>query len=169
MDIRFTITNDDMVRGIERALRAGKDFTPAMRAVAGLMEAETRDRFEVGKDPSGEVWTPSQRARKEGGRTLVDRGALRDSIASAFDAGSAIAGTNVIYAAIHQFGGTIQAIPKSKGGKGALRTPFGPKGSVKMPARPFLGFGASDREAILDILAAHLANAFGDRAGGARP
>lgn len=80
-----------------------------------------------------------------------------------YDALSAWIGTNLIYAAIHQRGGKIRAIPKSAGGKGALKTPFGPRGAVSMPARPFLGFGEVDLREIPEILAEHLRAAFEGR------
>jgi phage virion morphogenesis protein len=154
MEIRFEIS-DDLTPALARAVEAATDFTPAMRAIAGLMEKETRQRFEDSRAPSGAPWLPSQRAIDDGGKTLIDTGALLNSIASAFTATEAVAGTNVIYAAIHQFGGTIR--PRTRR---ALRTPFGPRGSVRMPARPFLGFGAAEQEDIPAILRAHLAAAF---------
>jgi phage virion morphogenesis protein len=154
MEIRFTIT-DDLAPALARAVEAATDFTPAMRAIAGLMESETRQRFEDSRAPSGLPWLPSQRAIDDGGKTLVDTGALLTSIASAFTATEAVAGTNLIYAAIHQLGGTIR--PRTKK---ALKTPFGPRGSVRMPARPFLGFGPAEQEEIPQILRDHLAAAF---------
>ena len=158
MDIRFQITNDTLSAGIARALAASQDFTPAMAEVARVLETGVRERFETGRDPQGQPWTPSQRAIEKGGRTLVDTGALLSSIASASDATSAVVGTNLVYAAIHQAGGTI----RPKRGR-ALNTPFGPRGAVKMPARPFLGFGPYEVEEIEDILGRHLADALEGR------
>lgn len=157
--IRFEIRNSGLEAGIARALAAAEDFSPAMEAVAGVLEASTRQRFEDGQSPEGEAWKPSRRVLDQGGQTLVDRGALRDSIASASDRTTAVAGTNIIYAAIHQFGGEIR--PRRAR---ALKTPAGPRGRVTMPARPFLGFSQDDRDAILAILSDHLAKAFGGRA-----
>ena len=101
-------------------------------------------------------WRPSQRAIEDGGLTLTDTGHLRQSITAASDATSAIIGTNLVYAAIHQNGGTIRAKGAAAGGKKALKTPFGPRGSVTMPARPFVGFGPPLVADIEAILAAHL-------------
>lgn len=133
-----------------------KDFSPAMREIAGVVEGRVRERFKDGKGPDGARWRPSRRALDEGGQTLVDTGRLRDSITSASDARSAIVGTNVLYAAIHQEGGTIKAKGRASGGASALRTPFGPRGSVNMPARPFLGFAADEADEIRDVLAVYI-------------
>lgn len=158
MDITFKITRDELAPAIQRAIRAGMDFTLAMEDVSGVLEFGVRRRFETGEDPEGQPWVSSQRAIEEGGRTLTDTGALLGSIAAAFDATGAIVGTNLVYAAIHQFGGTIKAKP----GK-ALNTPFGPRGAVNMPARPFLGFGPYEAKEIEAILSRHLKDAFEGR------
>lgn len=159
MEIRFTIENDELARGVERAVRATEDFSPAMAEIAGMLEFGVRNRFERTLDPDGKPWTPSKRALEEGGRTLTDTGALLGSIASGSDDTSAVVGTNLVYAAIHQAGGTI----RPRNGR-ALRTPFGPRGSVTMPARPFLGFGPYEVEEIETILGDHLRRAFEGRA-----
>jgi phage virion morphogenesis protein len=160
MEIRFTIENDELARGIEAAVLAAQDFGPAMAEIAGLMEFETRERFETGRGPDDAPWQPSQRVLEQGGKTLVDTAALVSSITADSDSSSAVVGTNLIYAAIHQQGGTIR--PRNSR---ALRTPFGPRGSVNMPARPFLGFGQREQDEIPQILADHLERAF--RAGAA--
>lgn len=141
---------------LTRAAEAATDFTAPMRAIADYMRTAAVERFEDERGPDGQRWKPSQRALEEGGLTLTDRGHLRQSITAASDANSALAGTNLVYAAIHQFGGAIRAKGGAAGGKRALRTPFGPRGSVTMPARPFLGFGPVDVAEIEAILIDHL-------------
>ena len=143
--------SDGLTARLEAGAKASVDFTVPMAAIADLMRSETVLNFETERGPDGTPWLPSQRAREDGGLTLTDTGHLRQSITAASDAGSAIIGTNLIYAAVHQFGGTIR--PKAKK---ALRTPFGPRASVGIPARPFIGFGPALVENIEAILAAHL-------------
>jgi phage gpG-like protein len=155
MEIRFTIENDELARGIEAAILAAQDFTPAMAEIASLMEFETRERFETGRGPDEVPWQPSQRAIEQGGQTLRDSGALEGDMNGQWDAFSSVVGTNLIYAAVHQEGKTIRARTGS-----ALRTPFGPRASVKMPRRAFLGFGQREQDEIPQILADHLARAF---------
>lgn len=136
-------------------MRAAKDFTPAMREIAAVMEAGTRERFDTGRAPDGTPWVPSQRVLEQGGRTLVDTAALLQSIASGHDATSAVVGTNLVYARIHQTGGEIRARNAR-----ALRTPRGPRKAVRMPARPFLGWSEAEKDNIVAILSDHLAKAF---------
>lgn len=159
MQIRFTF-DDSLSPAIQRAVAAAHDFTPAMEEISDLMEGEIRLRFRDEKDPEGKQWKPSARAIADGGRTLTDTRALlasmaRDQGGVGHDQFSAWAGTNVIYAAIHQFGGKIRAKNAP-----ALSTPFGPRASVTMPQRSFLGFGAVERAEIPEILADHLRTAF---------
>ena len=171
MEIRFTF-DDQLSPAIERALAACHDFTPAMDAIGRLMETEVQGRFEASHGPDGQPWKPSQRMIEQGGKTLIDTRHLISSITRDHDATSAVVGTNVIYAAIHQMGGRINAIPKSKGGKGYLwikgKTRANGKrltvGSVTMPARPFLGFGETELREIPEIIGDHLRSAFAGQA-----
>ena len=159
----FTFT-DTLSARLDAGAKAAVDFTPAMGAIADYMRSTTLERFETETGPDGKRWKPSQRAINDGGLTLTDSGALRLSIGAESDATSAVAGTNLIYAAIHQFGGTIRAKPGAGGRRGALRTPFGPRGSVTMPARPFLGFSPEDVTEIETVLTQHIQKAL-DAAG----
>lgn len=153
--ISFTYNNRLSAR-LERAAAACLDFTPATRAIADHLRGSTVDRFEDQRGPDGRAWQQSQRAREDGGLTLVAGEHLRNSITADHDERRALAGTNLIYAAIHQFGGRITARPG-----GALRTPAGPRAAVSMPARPFLGFSAENREEIEFLLSDHIDRAFG--------
>ena len=167
MEIRFTFS-DDLLPAIQRALAAAHDFTPAMEKVATLMGNQVRERFQAGEGPDGTPWKPSQRVLENGGKTLIDTEQLFNSITRDHDATSAVVGTNVIYAAIHQLGGKIRAKPVSKGGKGYLWIKGKTRadgsrltvGSVTMPARPFLGFGETEQREIPEIIADHLRTAF---------
>lgn len=156
----FTFS-DSLSARLEAGAKAAVDFTVPLRAVADYMRTAAVERFKNEDAPDGTPWLPSQRAITDGGMTLTDRGHLRDSIVAASDATSAIAGTNLIYAAIHQFGGTIRAKGAAGGGARALRTPFGPRGSVTIPARPFLGFSPVDVAEIEAMLTDHLGTALG--------
>jgi phage virion morphogenesis protein len=146
----FTFT-DTLTAKLEAGVRASVDFSPVMAAIADKMRSNAVLNFEAESGPDGVRWKPSQRAIEDGGLTLTDSGQLRQSIVAANDATSAIAGTNLVYAAIHQFGGRIAARPGS-----ALRTPVGPRRSVTMPARPFLGFGDEDIAEFGQMLEDHL-------------
>jgi phage gpG-like protein len=78
---------------------------------------------------------------------LWDSGMLKDTLAFELEGEDAVAiGSMMIYARIHQMGGTI----KPKEGKKALRVPkAGFRRSVTIPARPDLGVSAAD-QAVLE-------------------
>ena len=128
-----------------------------MRSIAAVMLSAVEDNFSQQGRPS---WKPSQRAIKQGGKTLQDTGRLAASIVSSYMATRATVGTNVVYAAIQQFGGkTAPRIiyPKNKkalfwpGAKHPVKKVNHP-GSV-IPARPFLCLTPGDIDDINDICA----------------
>jgi phage virion morphogenesis protein len=139
------------------------DPSAITRAIAALGESATRLRFRTQMAPDGTPWKPSLRAQVSGGRTLTQDGHLSGSISARHGPGFAEWGVNRIYAAIHQFGGTIRA----KSGK-ALRFrlaggKFATVKAVKMPARPYLGISSDDRGDILDLIQRRLVGAAGAR------
>ena len=145
LDITFT---DTLTARLEAGVRASVDFTPVMGAIADTMRSNAVLNFESETAPDGARWKPSQRAIEDGGLTLTDTGQLRQSITAASDATSAIAGTNLVYAAIDQFGGPSR-------GRQSARSQNVPKARV-MPARPFMGFGDEDVVEIGRMLEDHL-------------
>ncbi|WP_142850988.1 phage virion morphogenesis protein [Telmatospirillum sp. J64-1] len=135
--------------------RAG-DLGPAFEEIGAMLVSSVIHRFEHGIAPDGNPWPVSGRAQAEGGKTLVDSARLMQSITYQAGDGEVSVGTNVVYAAIHQFGGRIEA----KSGR-ALTFPLPGGGwatvkAVAMPARPFLGVNDDDRQGILDILGDYL-------------
>ncbi len=124
-------------------------------AIAEGFRTSTLDRFKESKDPAGKRWQTSIRAASEGGKTLVQTAQLRNSIRSKADKSGAAVGTNVKYAATHQFGAkrTIRA-KSSKGLRFNVGGHWVTKDKVKVniPARPFLGISKEDEEEIKSIL-----------------
>lgn len=109
------------------------DMTPVMKTIGEIVVHQVDHAFESGTAPGGARWKESERVRKHGGQTLIDSARMRNSITNHPSAMQVVVGTNVEYAAIHQFGGQIR--PKKKKALsfgGMLRS------SVTMPARPFL-------------------------------
>lgn len=146
--LRIEIEDREVKAAFARVSRAGRDMTALMDEVGAALVLSTQRRFETESAPGGSPWPPSIRARVEGGQTLTDQGRLRDSITHRAGPENVEVGTNVVYAAIHQFGGTISA----KAG-GYLKFPlpgggFVQTASVEIPARPFLGVDAADRAEI---------------------
>lgn len=128
--VNIRIDDSLLRRNLNALERAATDLTPAMRKIAQTLMTETQFNFESEGRPR---WVPSVAAQQRQGQTLQDSGRLGRSIDSDYDAHHAMVGTNVEYAAIHQFGG--------KAGRNR---------SVTLFARPFLPLteeGALQREA----------------------
>ena len=162
--ITIDVQDQLLSTSLSRAASRCADLTPLMMAIGGDIMQSVSRRFETGHGPGGVAWPPSLRALATGGQTLVDRGHLRDSITMAADASSVTVGTNKIYAAVHQFGATIEA-------KNAafllFRTPGGGYAqakSVTIPARPFFGIDGTDAEVIGETADAWTAGLFGGSA-----
>ncbi len=157
VSIRLTHNLPQVQHLFQQIRRLGGDPLPLLQDIAFLGENSTRERFRSQTGPDGERWKPSLRVQLSGGKTLTRDGHLGDSIGSYANQRSAVWGVNRIYAAIHQFGGTIRA--KAAGG---LRFRIGDRWSTKrqvsIPARPFLGISEGDRQDILDLVENHLAS-----------
>ena len=106
-------------------------------------------------------WKKSRRAESETkGKTLSLTGTLRNSIHYKIDNLSVIVGTNVIYAAIHQFGGNINKTVTVKKHDRTIKRAFGKvlnhiktisvkshkrKMQLTVPKRPFLLMQKDDK------------------------
>ena len=132
------------------------DTAPLMRRLGERIQAWTQDRFDANQQqaPDGTPWAKlnpkyaQNKPRHLQNRKLTLSGHLRKSIRwQLLDSQSVLVGTNVKYAAIHQFGGTIS--PKK--GKALA---FGGRfvQSVTIPARPYLGISEQDNKEIREII-----------------
>lgn len=173
----ITVTIDDAaVQTALAGIQAGLDnMEPAFDAIGAALVGSTVHRFEVEAGPSGSPWPPSLRALEQGGQTLTDTARLRQSITHIASNDGAEIGTNVVYAAIHQFGGTIerpartQTIHRRYDAKADELLPRFVRRSqsnfatdhqvgahrITMPERPFLGIDEADRVEIGAIIADH--------------
>lgn len=107
------------------------DLSYPFKEIGEYMMTEIAMRFERGVDQDGKPWIPSKRAKRDGGKTLVDKAMLRQSIAYKVSDDSVEIGVGKFppYARIHQMGG--------KTGRGHR---------VTLPPRPYLGISESDKE-----------------------
>lgn len=134
---------------------SGIDKAGVMNAIAEGVRTSTLERFRSEESPEGTRWKPSIRATRQGGKTLTKSVGLKNSIKTQADGTGATVGTNLVYAATHQFGDerTIRA-KKSR----YLRFQIGdrwvsvPSVRVNIPARPFLGISKEDEEEIKAML-----------------
>jgi len=100
------------------------------------MRTITQDRFEDQTAPDGTSWEKSQRAVEQSGQTLVDNSDLIDSLVTEQPLvlpGQATIGSNLPYAAIHNFGGET-----------------GRNKSVDMPKREYIGLNDNDSEELAE-------------------
>lgn len=98
-----------------------------MKQLAGTMHHAVRQNFKQGGRPK---WLGIE---YRNGKPLIDTGALRDNINQAYDNDTALVGTNMVYAAIHNFGGMA-----------------GRNRKVRIPARPFLVLTNEDKQDLMD-------------------
>jgi phage virion morphogenesis protein len=146
-----------MLRGIAER---GKDLTPAMRVIGETIRTSVIRNFQAGGRPT--AWKPLAEStilggfkksdfnksgtrllkrgntRLRGGKPLTNTAHFRNSITARAYSDRAEIGTNVVYAAIHQFGGMA--------GRGR---------KVAIPARPFLMIQDEDWKMIREQLMAH--------------
>lgn len=176
IDVRFNEADHRrVVDRLNELIRNGEDLTPAMRAVSEHLLSVAEESFARESSPDGEAWAPlapstRRQRRREGkdGPILQRDRHLRRSLDSDHGRDYAAAGTNLIYAAIHQFGGRIERSARSqalafaaRGGRftsraaagrrraGSVRVAFAAIGAhhIDIPARPFLGVGPGDAAA----------------------
>ena len=152
-DIRQT---DD---ALTRLLEAASDLKPALRNIGEYLAQSTKDRIAREESPDGKPFAPLNPLYKETKKGPgILRGESRDLSAIVWQlAGddTVEVGNNIIYGAIHQFGGVIKAknapaLIFSMGGE-----TFAVK-SVTIPARPYLGLSQEDEAEVLAIVADHL-------------
>ena len=161
---RFTIDDVATRRFLDEAIRRGQDMSPAMDVIGNFLVTSTEERFERGEAPDGSAWPPSIRVQSQGGQTLVETGRMMQSLSHVFGRDFVEWGTNVLYAAIHQFGGTIKAVAGPfltfrVGGRWVR------KRQVTIPARPFLGISTGDEAEVANILGDFIRGAQGAGAG----
>jgi len=156
MNNNIPIELDPAIKKILTNLRVA---SPLMKNIASIMLDDVYNNFEQEGNP---MWVPlsrntiKERERKGfwPGKILQRTGQLLKSITSRFTATSAEVGTNKVYAAIHQFGGTFNQAarseifirPRNKSGKFKRTKRVKPYGqgysfssrTITIPARPFL-------------------------------
>lgn len=163
--ITVKITDNGVKEAMASLSRRMADPSPIMQAIAEALATQTAENFITESGPLGK-WPPlkSPRKKRAGQRDqtaqlLQDSGRLRNSITATGIGNTAVVGTNVVYAAIHQFGGQIDIPARSQQSyfkqdrRGSVGRLFVRKSasnfaqwhtrgqtSIDMPARPFLPF-----------------------------
>ena len=137
--IEIKIDNKDVEKKLLELAQKGENLRPLMKNIAGIFASATEENFKNEGRP--DKWTELSEATKKQrtkqkkwpGQILQVSGQLASSISTQYDDESAIIGSNLDYAAIHQLGGDA--------GRGK---------KVKIPARPYLQLTDDDFNEILD-------------------
>lgn len=152
------------------------DFTPAFKRAAVALASSAKQNFAGQHAPDGSPWAPLQHPRARGGdQVLRDRGILMASLGGShaeapgigggrgsiesINANVLVWGTNLEYAAVHQFGHTFQRPEQTRDKPWVF---LGPDGSLiftrrirahtqTVPARPFIGVNDAVTEVINNI------------------
>ena len=136
--IEIKLDNKEVLTRLQELASRGENLRPLMKNIAGIMSTATEDNFKDEGRP--DKWidlsetTKKQRQKigKYPGQILQVSGQLASSVSTVYDDNSAVIGSNLVYAAIHQLGG--------QAGKNKKTT---------IPARPYLKLTDDNFEEIL--------------------
>ena len=121
---------DTIDRQLQQLMSVNK--TRALEEIGQYVTSEVQQRFARSEDHEGRAW---QSLRYRVGKPLVDTGVLRSSITHRILNGHSVEiGTNVTYAAIHNYGG--------RAGRGRR---------VSIPKREFMGISDDNEREIIEI------------------
>lgn len=152
-----------MIEILDKIADIGQQPASVLNAVGEQMIKSTQERFHQQAGPDGSPWAPlkpAYAAKKTDPRILFRTGELFGSIEKFVDGNRLVWGSHLIYAGTHQFGIFEKRMVRSskKAGQKIHATK-----RVVIPARPYLGFTAEDRQTVLEEL-----EEFFDRALAAR-
>ena len=126
---------------LNRILARGLDLDPAFYEVGEYFLESTQDRMSREESPDGKAWEPlsvntleQKDLTNQSGKILRGYGTLADLLSYQINGNQLMFGSNMEYAATHQFG----------------------RDSANIPARPFLGINNEDESEIVAILRSHL-------------
>jgi len=135
-----------------KRMSSGVSYRRPLKVCQHIMLSGVLKCFSQSADPNGRPWKPLKIGRKRGvrasARILRDTGALLASGAANSARGAvrkltdkvAVIGSNLIYAAIHHYGGKIKVTPRMRAYLHYIGIHL--KASTKtitIPARPFIG------------------------------
>ncbi len=158
--LEFTLNDDAVMQGLSRLEEGVRDAQPLLSTIGSYGVRSTQERFISETAPDGSRWAPWNPAYAElrgGGSILTRSGALMGSLNARAGLNEVSWGATMKYAAVHQFGATIKAknapaLAFQLGGARGLAPVFWVRvKSVTIPARPYLGINADDREEIVAL------------------
>ena len=136
----------DEVRDLlARAYSRSQNLEPLMDDIGETIVNSIQKSFDNEKSPFGTPWEKSLRAEETGDKTLIKSGILHNSFTFESSVNSVKVGTNVVYGAIHNYGGNA-----------------GKNHSVTIPQRQFMPINSSNQlpnnlvDNIKDLIYEHL-------------
>lgn len=136
--IEIKLDNKQVQNALLKVASKAETLRPLMKNIAGIMADTTEENFSHQGRPGKwqELAESTIKKRKKSGhwpgQILQVEGRLASSITTQYDNESAVIGSNLDYAAIHQLGGQA-----------------GKNKSVSIPARPYLKLTNNDLDDIL--------------------
>ena len=136
--IEIKLDNKEVESRLLDLAKRSENLRPLMKNIAGIFAYSTEENFANEGRPKWVDLAEStkkkrQKTRHYPGQILQVTGQLASSISTHYDEDSAVIGSNLDYAAIHQLGGQA-----------------GRKKAVSIPARPYLQLTNEDFEEILE-------------------
>jgi phage virion morphogenesis protein len=125
---------------LNQYIKKGQSLEPALVDIGEYLIESHQERFKLEVAPDGSPWeplAPRTIAKKGNDRILQDQGTMRDLLTYQISGDQLSFGTNLIYAATHQFGREADGISP----------------------RPFIGLATgqwNDSDEIVTILQSHL-------------
>lgn len=146
------IQTDEITPALERVWAALENPLPLMQELGEFFVESTKQRFLAGRAPSGALWAPKSpvtlaRYPRSSAPLIGESKALSQNIFMEAFTDRVEWGSDRVYAAMQQFGGSKSAFPHLWG---------------DIPARPFLGLSAEDEVQVLDIIGDYLSQAAGE-------
>lgn len=144
-NIEIRIDNKAVEEALLKVASKCEDLRPLMKNIAGIMADAVEENFEQEGRPDKwqELAESTIKHRKKTkhwpGKILQVEGQLATSITTQYDSESAVIGSNLAYAAIHQLGGNA--------GKGK---------KVTIPARPYLNLTEVEYKEIINYSITYL-------------
>ena len=147
---------EKILKWLAKVEQKSKDNTELYSELGDILLDGVHDRFKRGVAPDGRPWQKSWRAIAQNGQTLRDTGRLLNSIRTRLNKNGVSILTDVLYAKLMHYGGTIRA--KSKPYL-VFKTPTGgwvKRKSVTVPARPIFGVSEDDAQNMLTAIEEYL-------------
>ena len=143
--IEIKIDNQKVQERLLNLAKRSENLRPLMKNIAGVFAYSTEENFKEEGRP--DKWTDLAESTKKQrtktghypGQILQVSGQLASSVNTYYDDNSAVIGSNLDYAAIHQLGGQA-----------------GRNKAVEIPARPYLNLTDDDFDEIITFIRGHL-------------